>query len=58
MDDLFTRKTRAQKEGRRAALDGEPITRNPYSTAQGSSTRVEAIAWRKGWHDGNAAANR
>lgn len=40
----------AESGGRRAYLDGEPLTRNPFSGMEGSPTRPHAFAWRKGWN--------
>lgn len=40
------------EEGRQAALRGEPLSSCPYSTAQGSPTRVAAFAWKKGYSQG------
>lgn len=42
----------AEQAGRTAALEGEPLGKNPHSMAQGSPTRVLAIAWRRGFRQG------
>lgn len=39
----------AEREGREAARNGEELVRNKYSMAQGSTTRLLAIAFRRGY---------
>lgn len=44
----------AEKQGKERGLSGAPLAENPYSMAQGSTTRVLGIAWRRGWLEGKA----
>lgn len=42
----------ATRQGRTAASTAQPISSCPFSQAQGSRTRVLAIAWRRGFREG------
>ena len=56
MDTTEQRAEAARLEGYAAgmATPPAPLSANPYSRAQGSPTRVEAIGWRKGWTQAEA----
>ena len=51
-ESLQERTTSAWAEGYSAALRGEAYSSCPYRTHQGSPTRVEGLAWRKGFQVG------
>lgn len=42
----------AEQLGRQAARNERPISANPFSQAQGSPTRVLALAFRRGYRQG------
>lgn len=51
-DQKLTASEQAEAAGHAAAQAGEPIGKNPHSQAQGSPTRLLAIAWRRGYRQG------
>lgn len=42
----------AEKQGKERGLSGGSLDENPHKMAQGSPTRVLAIAWRRGFQEG------
>lgn len=54
--DPILRQINAHDEGRAAYAAGQPINSLPYSNAQGSSTRVQAIAWLRGYREAQSEA--